>query len=193
MKEINEIVVENLISLRKSNKLTQLELSEKIGYSDKAISRWEHGETLPDIITLSKLAEIYGVNVTAFFDEKLNVVKEKMKFTQPGNKLTISLLSIASMWTLIVLLFVTLNTVYDYNAWQLFILGIPLTFLLAIIFNSVWGNRKLTVLFNSIFLWTLLTYIHIQFIEYGLWMVYLLGIPVQIIIVLASQLKSKKR
>lgn len=57
MKAIKEVLIENLISLRKEHKLTQLELAEKIGYSDKAVSRWEHGEVLPDVETLDKIAE----------------------------------------------------------------------------------------------------------------------------------------
>ena len=63
MKDFKEILVENLINLRKSNKLTQLELSEKIGYSDKAISKWERGESLPDLYTLALLADLYGITI----------------------------------------------------------------------------------------------------------------------------------
>ena len=59
MDNIKEIVRENLVMLRKAHKLTQIELSQKIGYSDKAISRWETGEVTPDIETLNNLAELY--------------------------------------------------------------------------------------------------------------------------------------
>ena len=63
MKEIREIVSENLTELRKEKKLTQLELAEKINYSDKAVSKWENGDTLPDIETLQKLCDFYGVTL----------------------------------------------------------------------------------------------------------------------------------
>ena len=62
-----ETVKENLIRLRREHKLTQLELSDKINYSDKAISRWETGEVTPDIETLEQLAMLYGIPITAFF------------------------------------------------------------------------------------------------------------------------------
>lgn len=59
MKSVSEIVISNLIKLRKKSGLTQIELSQKINYSDKAISRWEKGEVIPSIEVLEKLAEIY--------------------------------------------------------------------------------------------------------------------------------------
>jgi tellurite methyltransferase len=55
MENVKEIIAKNLTELRKANKLTQGALAEKLNYSDKAISRWEHAETLPDIETLCKI------------------------------------------------------------------------------------------------------------------------------------------
>ena len=52
MEDIKDIVAVNLTNLRKANKITQLELAEKLNYSDKAISKWERGESLPDVVTL---------------------------------------------------------------------------------------------------------------------------------------------
>jgi transcriptional regulator with XRE-family HTH domain len=49
MRDVRQIIADNLIELRKVNKLTQLELAEKLNYSDKAISKWERGESLPDV------------------------------------------------------------------------------------------------------------------------------------------------
>lgn len=79
MDGIKELVRENLVRLRKENKLTQIELSGKIGYSDKAISRWETGEVTPDIETLDTLAKLYGVPVTYFFERESDVKREDRK------------------------------------------------------------------------------------------------------------------
>jgi transcriptional regulator, XRE family len=43
MKDVKPIIAENLAALRKSRGLTQAELAERLDYSDKAVSRWEHG------------------------------------------------------------------------------------------------------------------------------------------------------
>ena len=60
--EIREIVAKNIADFRKSAGLTQSELAEKINYSDKSVSKWERGESIPDVITLAQLAEFFGVN-----------------------------------------------------------------------------------------------------------------------------------
>lgn len=67
MSDIRATVKENLIRLRHENKLTQLELAQRINYSDKAVSRWETGEVTPDVETLATLADLYHVPVTLFF------------------------------------------------------------------------------------------------------------------------------
>ena len=76
---VKETVKDNLVRLRREHKLTQLELSEKINYSDKAISRWETGEVTPDVETLEQLARLYEIPITAFFlpPDKATTKKEK--------------------------------------------------------------------------------------------------------------------
>ena len=53
-----------LIQLRKENGMTQKELAERLYVSDKAVSKWERGLSLPDIALLQPLAEIYDISVT---------------------------------------------------------------------------------------------------------------------------------
>ena len=55
MKDLHPIIAENLALLRKSSGLTQAQLAERLGYSDKAVSRWEKGDALPDINVLYEL------------------------------------------------------------------------------------------------------------------------------------------
>ena len=61
--EFNKLVGENLAKYRKFNNYTQIALAEKINYSDKAVSKWEKGECLPDVYVLKQLADLYGVTV----------------------------------------------------------------------------------------------------------------------------------
>ena len=111
MKSVKETLVENLIQLRKDSKLTQLELAEKVGYSDKAVSRWEHGEVMPDIDTLEKLAEVYQIPFTSLFTEKLNAKKERVNKKHLGNKLIISLLAVLSVWVVMFLSFILCKSI----------------------------------------------------------------------------------
>ena len=64
--ELNQIIAENLAKYRKSANLTQLELAERLNYSDKSVSKWEQGNGMPDVFVLHKLAELYGVTVNDF-------------------------------------------------------------------------------------------------------------------------------
>lgn len=52
-----------IASLRKTNGMTQLELAEKLGVTDKAVSKWERDICYPDLNTLPRIAELFGVSV----------------------------------------------------------------------------------------------------------------------------------
>lgn len=57
------MISDNLLSLRKLNRMTQEDVAEKIGVSRQAIAKWENGETMPDIQKCSQLAELFGVSL----------------------------------------------------------------------------------------------------------------------------------
>ena len=61
MEEIDKIS-KIIKELRKEKKLTQNELGEKLGVSGKAVSKWERGESLPDITIIKKLSDILGIS-----------------------------------------------------------------------------------------------------------------------------------
>ena len=63
MEEVKDIVAKNIHELRKKNNMTQLELAEKLNYSDKTVSKWEKGENSPDITVLVEIANIFGVSL----------------------------------------------------------------------------------------------------------------------------------
>ena len=184
MKPIKDVLVDNLINLRKDSKLTQLELAEKVGYSDKAVSRWEHGEVMPDIDTLEKLAMVYNVPFTSLFTENGSKQPKQANGKHLGNKLIISLLTVLSVWVTALISFILCKSILGISLWQLFILGVPVSFLLGIIFSAIWGNRKQLFACISLFCWTLIAYIHLQLIAYNLWMLYIVGIPIQVMVLL---------
>lgn len=71
--EEREIIARNITYLRKKHGLSQLELAEKIQYSNKNISKWEKAETTPSVFTLKRLAEIFGITV----DELVSTLQEE--------------------------------------------------------------------------------------------------------------------
>ncbi len=68
-------LTEKLITLRKNKGLTQKELAEKLNYSDKVISKWERGESLPNINAVKDLASFYHISIDDLLDDN-NIPKE---------------------------------------------------------------------------------------------------------------------
>ena len=63
MEDMKTIIAKNIIRLRKNANLTQAELAEKLSYTDKAVSKWERGESIPDVIVMKQLADLFQVRV----------------------------------------------------------------------------------------------------------------------------------
>ena len=63
MDDLKSAFAKNVSDLRNINGMTQLELAEKLNYSDKAVSKWERGESIPDISVVMQIADIFGVSV----------------------------------------------------------------------------------------------------------------------------------
>ena len=63
MDDIKNNVAKNITELRLLNNMTQMELAEKINYSDKTVSKWERGESSPDIAVLVEIADLFGVTL----------------------------------------------------------------------------------------------------------------------------------
>lgn len=62
---MNQYVTGTVIKeLREKTKMTQLQLAEKLGVSDKSISKWENARGLPDITLLEPIAEAFSISIT---------------------------------------------------------------------------------------------------------------------------------
>ncbi len=195
MENIKEIIAANLVALRKDRKYTQQELAAKLNYSDKAVSRWEHAETLPDIETLCKICEIYGVR----FEYLLQ--KEQPKKNNPyvvkrdtPNQIIITLIAMASVWIAATVAFSYMNIVLSQNMWSLFIWAIPITAAVCVICNAYFfKSRVFQYLLLSIINWTVILSIYIELLENNFWLLFIIGIPIQLIIILLAILKYNKR
>lgn len=184
MENIREIISTNILTLRKQNNLTQIELSKKINYSDKAISRWEKGEVLPDVETLQQLSKIFCVPLSYLFEEH-NEIKLNNENAPPKKDLILHLLACCSIWVVISILFVYLKLFYNYTFWQVFIWGIPFTIAFSLGFYKKWNNKKIKVILKSILNWSILACIFLQFLEQNLWLVFIIGVPIQAYIIVS--------
>lgn len=194
-KDIKQIIAKNLANLRKNKKITQTELAEKFGYSDKAISKWENGDTLPDIQTLYQLCEFYNVTLDFLvseqsFDEKIKYINHLNKRVIINNSL-IELLYCSFVWILAVIIYVYLYTFSEINYWQIFIWALPATTIVMLLFTKVWKQKLYTFIVRSLFFWTLVTACYIQFMEYNIWPLFFLMIPIQVALILTIAINDK--
>lgn len=189
LEEIKNNFSENLIKLRKSKKLTQLQLAEKLNYSDKAISKWEVGAVLPDVETLSHIADFFGLTVNDLIYKK----KESILRYITQNHLFTTLASIGLLWFLstIVYFILTLTTEIP-KVWLTFILTIPLTFVLLIIFSSLWFKKIWVYVSISGLLWGIVTSIYLVFSSFTLWFLFIIGLTGQIFIFLTIPIGKHK-
>ena len=70
-----------LRDLRKEKELTQEQLAEKFGVSSRSVSRWENGNTMPELGILVELADYYEVDIKEIIDgeRKSEIVQKEEK------------------------------------------------------------------------------------------------------------------
>ncbi len=192
MNDIRDIVSKNLIKLRKQNNLTQVDLSNKINYSDNAISRWEKGEVLPSLETLQTLSLIYNVPLTYFIEEhedeqtKLyNSKKRSLSFAIMSS----AILSVLSICALLFLLLHNYTGNYYYNC---FVWAAPIIAFIVKRTIKICYKDKLSLLTSSICSWTTITAVYFQWFSLNIWPIFLIGMPVQITLILVDASKRLK-
>lgn len=152
--QFKAVVAKNLINYRKINNLTQLDLANKLSYSDKAISKWERGESLPDLYTLEKIAELYGITINDLVYEKQVIIKPKT--VKKANHLFITLLSGILVWFIATLVFVTFMVIpkTSNNAnWLTFVVAIPVFFIVLTVFACLWYKNVFKCICVSGIVW----------------------------------------
>lgn len=177
----------NLCNLRKSSGLTQLALAEKLNYSDKAISKWEVGSVIPDVETMTHIAEFFGVTVNDL------IYPEKKKFSNAfwKNHILITLLSIGLVWFLSTIVFFILQqTTTLSRIWLTFIPAIPVSAIVLIVFSAIWFNKIFVTLSISLLFWSIILNIYLFINQSSLWFIFIIGVVGQLLIIFWSQLKK---
>ena len=197
MNDLKQIIATNITTLRKEKNLTQLEFANELNYSDKAISKWERAESIPDVVVLKQIADLFGVTVDYLLNEhskneKLIVIEDKIK-SGTLNKVSLSLLSASPIWIVATIIFTLISIFKGIYVWYVFYISVPITILLFLIFNTLWGNRRNNYIIVSCLIWSILLCIYLCLIKYNLWQLFILGIPAQLAIILWSTLNFKRK
>lgn len=136
--KLREYFAKNLTLYRKALGLTQIELAEKLNYSDKSISKWERGDGLPDLAVTAQLAEIFGLTVNDLIAEK-----PRRRLMTTRNKIIITMLSMGIAWLVATVLFFLCEIFFsDIKLWWLFyIYAIPISAIVGIVFSCIWWKK----------------------------------------------------
>lgn len=199
LKELNDIIAANIAELRKASGMTQNDLAEKLNYSDKAVSKWERGESIPDVSVLKAISDCFGVTVDYLLTREHKLYQEEKrenKKRKKGNRIIITLIAAVVVWLVAIFLFMNLDSFLrdTKGIWLVFIYAVPITGIVALVFNMLWGKRLFNFIIASVILWTLITGIYLSFLVLGssnVWLLFVLGVPGQVIILLSSRLRLK--
>lgn len=198
MEDLKLIIAGNISKLRREAGMTQLELAEILNYSDKAISKWERGESIPDVGTLKLIADHFSVTVDYLLrpDHPIETdVKREYTRRQKRNHKLITIMACVSVWLIAAILYTSVDVVLPeerQRLWLAFAYSVPLTLVVLLVFNCVWGNRRLNFMIISLLIWTTLACVFISsllFFNYSIWLVFVVGVPAQIIVFLWSGLR----
>ncbi len=194
--ELPRIIAQNITTLRKNAGMTQAGLAEKIGYSDKSISKWERADGLPDIICLKTIADLFGVTVDYMLTEDHPVPESATEEPAPPSKPdytishgAITLVSIAGVWLLAFIVFVILK-LCDVHFGLSFVIACPVTAILLIVFNGIWGNRKGLFWCISLLVWSILFLICYAARAHGIWLLMCIGFPATVVVWLSCRVRS---
>ena len=196
MKDLKNIIADNIVLLRKEKGLTQAQLAERLNYSDKAVSKWERGESLPDVAVLKCLSEILGVTVDYLLEsdhQKAELEKATVSRKKFRRRAIITSMCVMLVWLIATVVFFILDTVTNLgHHWLCFVYAAPVSFAVWLIFNSIWFNTRRNYLIISALLWTTLGSLFVTFLWLKLWLLFIVGIPAQIIIFLWSGMQGRE-
>lgn len=195
MKDVRPIISKNLAKLRKEKGLTQAELAEKLSYSDKAVSRWEHGDTLPDVNVLCELCDFYGISLNDLISEDCKIEEVTQKKKQMNEiKLWRCILSGAIIWFLATVIYIySLAFNPDKNPWILFVISAPLSMLLFCLFGKGLFNNLTMFILTSCIMWLIFASVFFSILAYGgynFWQLFIVGVPIEVIIFLTFKIRG---
>jgi len=191
MDDLKDIVSKNIICLRANRKMTQLELGEALSYSDKAVSKWERGEAVPDAYVLKKLSALFDVSVDYLLSEH-DEKETKTVAPQRFDHRIISLISFVGTWTLALIVF-ALFWFLGVLQWLVFVYALPVSLVVMIVLTAIWGKKKTNAYYISLLAWSILAAIYLSFMNHNLWLLFIIGIPVQIIILLVYRIRIRPK
>ncbi len=194
--EQKNIIANNIISRRKDLKLTQAELAEKLNYSDKAISKWERAEAIPDVYILRQLAVLFDVTVddmiNPYAPKKTNAIKSRFL----KKRVIIPLLSSVLAWVVAIIIYsllVFLTAIPEYKTYLVFIYALPIMSIILLVFSIMWWKRFVQFSILTVLLWTVALSLFLTLNIAHRFLFFMIPIPIQVLFLLWYIMKIGKK
>lgn len=181
------IIGKNITRLRKMANMTQLELAEKLNYSDKSVSKWEQGNGIPDVRILVQISKLFSVSL----DDLVRERPEKKLLPEQWRRIkrAVTLLcSVGLCWLVAVVAYVLMGIFAPSlpHIWLAFLYGVPASAVVVLVFSCVWQWKWMRVVSLSVLIWTVIACVYLTAVKCvptapNLWLLFLIGIPLQLL------------
>ena len=175
----------NIARLRKTSGMTQADLAERLNYSDKAVSKWERAESMPDVLTLMLLAEQFGTDVNELVSdpdrqpevpilpaaeeapvpvsaEPEKKQKKQKKSGRKADKGIIQKLCSILVWTVALFLFIVMDSFHLKYSWMIFLVAVLANAITLLSLRSAWRLYGINSILISVIMWTALLIIYLS-------------------------------
>lgn len=178
---LKKTIAENIAYYRKEAGLTQSELSEKINYSDKSVSKWERAEGVPDIIVIAELAELFGITVNDLVGTQR---KKNTRVKRTKNRAFVTLLSAGIPWLVAAVIFCVLKIALPECAFapHFFVYAIAVSGIVATVLTSIWFSHIYQLISVSMIIWGVAISVHLSLP--GAVSIYIIAVVMQLLSIL---------
>ena len=201
--ELKIAVGSNIARLRREKGMTQADLAERINYSDKAVSKWERGESLPDVLTLLNLAKVLETDLNTLggcagqAEEAAETesapeltpepVQKKEKRRYRADRGVIQKLSSILVWVVALFLYMVMDAFGVKHLWLLFVAAVPANAIVLLSLRSAWKLYGLNRILISVIMWGVLLTVYLLLLaamEVNVWRILPMGLLGQAAIIL---------
>ncbi len=196
MEDLKPIFAANLSALRKKKGWTQLELAERLNYSDKAVSKWERGESLPDVTILKQISDLFEVSVDYLLVSDHEPTAVPVSKRKRRNRAMITGISAVTVWLIASIVYFSLGFLESVTAWSwiTFLAAVPACCIVVLVFSALWWGKRWLFTTVSILIWSLLAcaFFAVYFLAHlNIWLIFVIGIPAQVIVFLWAGMKRE--
>ena len=145
--------------LRKKQGMTQGELADKLNYSDKAISKWERGESVPDSYTLYKIADLFSVSMDDIFSDKeeIKIIEKPQNDSYKQLRVFIPLITVIGIIFVASVFFLVMKNVPEWAeyAYYPFLYAVPVAAIALTVFSALWWGIVENCVSVSLIIWSI--------------------------------------